>query len=270
MSNAANFSGTIPSYYDNGLGPNLFTFYAQDISRRVADTRPQNVLELAAGTGIVTKYLHRDLADSTNIIATDLNQAMLDIAQSKFSENDNIKFQAADAVDLPFENDTFDTLICQFGIMFFPDKLQSLKEAHRVLKDDGHYIFNVWRSWAENPFAKIAHETIASFFDDEPPKFYETPFGYHEIDEICETVKKAGFSNVTAQKLKHTAPLTDIPAFAKALVYGNPIAEEIISLGGDPDRAVTAVEASLYESFGITKNMPLEAIVFSAKKAKGE
>ncbi len=266
MSNSANFFGSVPSYYDTGLGPNIFTYYAQDISQRAAELAPNSLLELAGGTGIVTQKLRADIADHVEITSTDLNQAMLDVAQGKFSPKDNVTFQTADAVNLPFDNDSFDSVICQFGIMFFPDKLQSLQEAHRVLKTGGHYIFNVWCSWAENPFARIAHETIAGFFDGAPPKFYEVPFGYHDIDEICTTVNAAGFSDVMAERIQHMAPLEDIPAFAKALVYGNPIREEILGLGGDPDKVVVAIEESLFENFGATKTMPLEAITFKARK----
>lgn len=266
MSNAAKFTGSIPSYYDSGLGPNLFTYYAKDISHRVAATLPKSVLELAAGTGIVTEQLDMNLEETAELISTDLNQAMLDIAKTKIPPKRRVILQSADAMNLPFENNTFDTLVCQFGIMFFPDKLQSMKESHRVLNNDGHYIFNVWSSWSENPFAQIVHNTIASFFKGEPPKFYEVPFGYYDIDEISHALETAGFRGINAKKIAHEAPLRDIPAFAKALVYGNPVREEIISLGGDPDEVVTAIETSLQRNFGASQSMPLEAIIFSARK----
>jgi len=266
MSTSSNFIGEVPKFYDQGLGPVMFNHYATDLSRRVARHQPANVLELAAGTGIVTEALRAALPQPTAITATDLNQPMLAIAEAKLENKNAINFKIVDAQDLPFEPATFNSMACQFGIMFFPNKLLSFQEACRVLKPGGHYVFNVWRSWKENPFAEIAHETIAGFFSGDPPGFYKVPFGYHDANEITSLVRQGGFSAVTSEIVKHRSPLKDIAGFSKALVYGNPIREEVLARGGNPDEVVAALERAMRKEYGSANSTPLEAIVFTAVK----
>lgn len=264
MGNSANFVGTVPTYYDDGLGPVLFQHYAQKMAARAASANPSSVLELAAGTGIVTTALRTALEQTCFLTATDLNKPMLDVAEAKISGNAHTNFMVTDAQDLTFDDNSFDLIVCQFGVMFFPDRLLSYKEARRVLKPGGRYLFSVWNSWRENPFAQLTHETIAAFFEGDPPGFYKVPFGYHDTDAIKAALLEAGFETVDHQRLPHQSPVTDMPGFAKALVYGNPTREEIIAREGDPDAVVIALEKSLREAFGSQEHMPLEAIIFSA------
>lgn len=263
--NAAKFTGNIPEHYDKGLGPVLFDHYGDIITRKTVANSPMSVLELAAGTGIVSRKLRDALDTDSTLLATDLNQPMLDVSAKKFDVGEAITFQAVDAMDLPFMDASFDAIVCQFGVMFFPDKDRSYREARRVLNKGGHYIFNVWGGWDVNPFAKHAHETIAQFFDGDAPKFYEVPFGYDDVEGISKSLIAAGFSTIDVERINHNAVLDDIPALAMALVHGNPIADEIRGLGGSPDDAVKAVESVIMEMFGETRTMPLEAISFTAK-----
>lgn len=171
MSSDAAFVGTIPQHYDQGLGPMIFVDYATDIAKRVAASNPARVLETAAGTGIVTRRLRDVLPASTHLTATDLNAPMLDIARAKFRSGEQIEFQPADATALPFADGSFDAIVCQFGVMFFPDKDKSYREAYRLLTPRGRYLFNVWDSHRHNPFGRIAHETAGRFFPADPPQF---------------------------------------------------------------------------------------------------
>lgn len=257
------FVGSIPDYYDKGLGPNLFHYYGNDIAARVVSSNPENVLELAAGTGIVTRRIRDALNPNAVLIATDLNQPMLDVAAKKFGEDEDVSFEPADALDLPFGGDTFDVVVCQFGVMFFPDKPQSYREAKRVLKPGGSYIFNVWCGWDKNPFARVAHETVAKFYDGNPPVFYKIPFGYFDVDDITKSLLDAGFKRVKADIIAHTVTIHNVAEFSKAAVFGNPISAEILERGGNPDEAVAAIENALRCNFK-DGTMPLEAIVFTA------
>jgi ubiquinone/menaquinone biosynthesis C-methylase UbiE len=160
---AAHFAGTIPENYDSGLGPHLFVDIAADLARRAVAAKPGRVLETAAGTGIVTRFLRDALPDSTHLIASDLNPPMLAIALRKFGATERVEFQPADAAALPFVDGTFDAIVCQFGVMFFADKDLAYREAYRVLGCGGRYHFNVWDSFDFNPFARISHDTIAGF-----------------------------------------------------------------------------------------------------------
>jgi ubiquinone/menaquinone biosynthesis C-methylase UbiE len=141
---AAGFVGNIPQYYDQGMGPMVFVDYAADIARRVAAGNPARVLETAAGTGIVTRKLRDALPAGVHLTATDLNPPMLDVARSKFHAGEQVEFRPADATALPFADRSFDAVVCQFGVMFFPDKAKSYSEVYRVLAPGGRYLFSVW------------------------------------------------------------------------------------------------------------------------------
>jgi SAM-dependent methyltransferase len=265
---AAYFAGSIPAFYDAGLGPHLFADYAADLARRAAATKPANVLEIAAGTGIVTRLLRSALPVSTHLIASDLNAPMLEIARQKFGAEEQVEFQPADATDLPFEQGGFDVLVCQFGVMFFPDKDQAYREAHRVLVSGGRYYFNVWDSFEFNPFARITHEIVGSFFKQDAPSFYTVPFGYHRIDAVRASLAAAGFEDISAHVVKLDKAIPKARRFAEGLIRGNPIIEEICNRGTvDPETIVATLTGALQGAFGNDPGrMPLQAIVFSAVK----
>ena len=260
------FTGNIPEHYDEGLGPVLFVDYADDIARRAAAFAPKCVLETAAGTGFVTRRL-RDLMPAAEIIATDLNAPMLSRAAAKFTPEDRIKFQPADATALPFPDSAFDAVVCQFGVMFYPDKEKSYREAQRVLAPGGRYLFSVWDSQAHNPFGRIVHGVACSFFAVDPPQFYQTPFGYYKIDPIKEALLEAGFRDITIAVVRKEKTIADIAALARGAVFGNPFIDQIKARGGiDPEQVAEAVKAALAREFGKTP-LPLQAIVFEAWKA---
>src|SRR5262249_23899277 len=162
----------------------------------------------------------------------------------------------------------FDTVVCQFGIMFFPDKDKSYREVYRVLMPGGRYLFNVWDSFAHNPNARIQHEAIASFFPEDPPVFYKLPYSYHEVPPIEASLTKAGFQNITHAVVRVDKEFEDGDRFARGVVSGNPVIEEIRRRGGiDPEAVVSAVAGALRREFGDSPGrMPLQAIVFSTHK----
>jgi hypothetical protein len=151
---------------------------------------------------------------------------------------------------------------CQFGVMFFPDKPSSYVEAKRVLKPSGSYVFSVWGSWAENPFAQITHETVAEFFPEQPPEFYKVPFSYHNSAEIRDALQGAGFSQVNIDEVNLISTISSADAFARGLVFGNPLYQEVIDRGGNPDEVCTAVSAAIDRHLG--SEMSLQAFVVSA------
>ena len=262
------FVDGIPAHYDARLGPHLFIDYASDLAGRAATTKPTRVLEIAAGTGIVTRMLRDALPVSTDLVASDLNPPMLEVARRKFGTDEKVEFRAADATALPFRDGDFDLVVCQFGVMFFPEKDQAYREVHRVLTHRGRYYFNVWDSFVFNPFARITQETVSRFFEQDAPTFYTVPFGYHQIDIIKASLLQAGFEDVSAHIVKTSKTIPSAERFAEGLIYGNPIVEEIRARGTtDPDTIVAAVTAALRDAFGHDPGrMPLQAIVFGARK----
>jgi SAM-dependent methyltransferase len=245
------FSGSIPSLYDRYLGPLIFEPYAADLADRLAALHPQRVLETAAGTGIVTRAMLRVLPPSVSLVATDLNQPMLDHAAEQVA-SDRVSFQKADALALPFADRSFDVVVCQFGVMFFPDRQKAYREARRVLKEGGHFIFSVWDALEQNAFADLTAAAVADMFPDDPPGFLaRTPHGYHDERVIIADVHAAGFANVTVETVtrRSRAPTCRDPAIG--FCQGSPLRSEIEARGKDRlDEATDAAAARISATFG--------------------
>ena len=205
------FTGSVPLNYDRYLVPLLFKPYADELAARAARLQPRRVLETAAGTGVVTEALARALPEA-EIVATDLNQAMLDVAAGRVSSH-NVAFREADALELPFENSSFDLVASQFGIMFFPDKVQANAEARRVLRNGGRYLVAIWDDLERNLLCNLAHEVMAQLFPDNPPMFMERgPFSYDDPHLVRRDLapgserSKSKSSNSRAAALRHAKP----------------------------------------------------------------
>jgi ubiquinone/menaquinone biosynthesis C-methylase UbiE len=196
------FAGSIPENYDRYMVPLIFEPYATDIARRAASLSPKAVLEIAAGTGVVTRAMAPRLSPNASYIVTDLNQPMLDYAASQQGPDSRIEWRQADALALPFENAAFDLVCCQFGAMFFPDRLAAYREAKRVLKPRGHFLFNTWDRIEENDFADDVTNALARMFPNDPPRFMaRTPHGYHDTVLIRRELEEAGFSGVVIETI---------------------------------------------------------------------
>ncbi len=247
---ATQFVGAIPEHYDIGLGPVLFEAWGHELARRAAARDPGRVLELAAGTGIVTRHLRDQLPAGCELVATDLNAPMLEVAKRKFRPEEQVVFEQADAMDLHYDSGAFDLVLCQFGVMFFPDKVASHAEVRRVLRPRGEYLFTLWDSWEANPFARTIHDTVARFFPDDPPGFYQVPYGYHDADEIRAAALAGGFAEVTIQRLELPVKIGSAENFAQGLVCGNPLHAEVLARGGDPDAVREAVERTIVTEVG--------------------
>ena len=261
------FAGSIPDMYDRLMVPLIFALYAQDLARRAAQAHPDTVLEVAAGTGVVTRALGRALGKA-RIVATDLNQPMLEFARARHPQAGLIEWRQADALDLPFTDRSFDAVICQFGAMFFPDKQQGYREARRVLKPGGTYLFNVWDRIEDNEFADVVTIALAGMFPDDPPRFLaRTPHGYHDAAQIERELRAAGFDDVQCEAVDAISRSASALEPAVAYCQGTPLRNEIEAR--DPaglERATRAAEAALTRKFG---SGPLEgrirAHVFSAR-----
>ena len=192
--NDAVFNGSIPEIYDEYLVPMIFEEYADDLADRVVSAEPASVLELAAGSGVVTRAVAPRLAVNARYSVSDLNPGMLERANSVQPPDDRIEWRQADALDLPFDDDLFDVVACQFSVMFFPDKVAGYSEARRVLKPDGTFVFNIWDDIESNVFSDLVTQGAAEVFPDGPPMFLaRTPHGYHDVGQIRADLVAAGF-----------------------------------------------------------------------------
>jgi len=220
------FTGSIPTLYDRYLGPLLFEPYAVDMAERAARLGPKRILEIAAGTGIVTRALLRKLP-TVSIVATDLNQPMLDHAAAR-TPAANVTWRQADAQTLPFETGSFDVVVCQFGVMFFPDKAKAYGEARRVLSPGGHFLFSVWDRIEENPVADLVSRAAAALFPHDPPGFLpRTPYGHHDLAVIADALKQCGFTAIRTEMVekRSRAPSARDPAIG--FCQGSPLRMEI-------------------------------------------
>ena len=245
------FAGSIPELYDRLMVPLIFDVYARDMARRVAALRPRRVLETATGTGAVTRAMTAALPEAA-LIATDLNQAMLDHAAARHPSRDRVQWRQADALALPFEDASFDVVVCQFGAMFFPDRVKGYAEARRVVKPGGHYLFSVWDRIADNEFADVVTEALARMFPDDPPRFLaRTPHGYHDGDRIRDDVKAAGFRDVSVETVDASSDAASPRDPAVAYCHGTPLRNEIEARApGGLARATEVAERALADRFG--------------------
>ena len=222
------FAGSIPELYDAYLVPMIFTDYAADLAGRVAALAPEKVLETAAGSGVVTRALAARLDPAARYVVTDLNQPMLDLAAQRQGPDDRITWQQADALNLPFDDAYFDVVVCQFGVMFFPDRVAGYKEARRVLKPGGRFLFSVWDHIGVNAFADIVTQTAASVFPEDPPQFLaRTPHGHHDISTIRKNLSAAGFADISISTLTKASPAPSPRHAAVAYCEGTPLRTEI-------------------------------------------
>lgn len=264
----AAFVGSIPENYDRYLGPCLFEPYALDIAQRVQVSEGASVLEIACGTGILTHHLRNSLPKSARLVATDLNEAMLAYAAGKFAPNEAVEWKQADATSLPFADASFDVVVCQFGLMFFPDKIAALREVHRVLVPGGLFVFNVWDAIEKNELAQIAHETISSFFEHDPPTFYQIPFGLYDQELIADLLGSAGFKDSQVSVLAKTGISPSAANAAKGLVEGNPVIVEINQRATSDVQAIEAAVAAAVASRCNDKPVrsKLQALVCTARR----
>jgi len=258
------FAGSIPEFYDRCLGPFLFEPYAADLAARAAALRPGRILETAAGTGIVTAALAAALPEA-RIVATDLNPDMLRVAASKL-DTPRASFAPADAQALPFPDAGFDLVVCQFGAMFFPDRIAAYREARRVLKPGGTFLFNVWDRLDSNPASKAVAEAVASLFPGDPPSFIgRVPFGYHDKAAIEADLRAAGFAAIEAETVAKRSR-GDARELAPGLCQGSPLRAEIEARAPERlDEATQAAVAALVHLHGDPVDAAMSAHVFTAR-----
>jgi ubiquinone/menaquinone biosynthesis C-methylase UbiE len=237
------FAGSIPKVYDTLMVPLIFAPYAADLADRVAAVSPAAVLETAAGSGVVARALAPRLGPDARYVVTDLNQPMLDYAAARQGPDPRIEWSQADALDLPFADASFDVVCCQFGAMFFPDRVAGYAAAGRVLRPGGRYIFSVWDRIEDNAFADEVTSAVATVFPHDPPRFLaRTPHGYHDVGQIRDELTRAGFGRIeiqTCEKVSRAASARDV---ATAFCQGTPLRNEIEAR--DPSLLQAATECA--------------------------
>ncbi len=243
MSDAA-FVGSVPDLYERYLTPFLAPF-ARDLASRVGAQPPRRMLELACGTGLLTRELV-PVMNGSSLVATDLNAPMIDIAK-RLVASPKVTWQPASAMALPFPDRAFDLVVCQFGVMFFPDKVAGAREIRRVLAPGGTFLFNTWAVLEENPLGRLTHETVTQLFPSDPPTFMRVPFGYGDAGAIRSDLLQGGFDDVTIELMDLVGRSPSARETAIGIVEGNPIVLAIQERGSVPVAAVTEAVARRFE-----------------------
>jgi len=232
--------------YDEHLVPAVFQPYADDLAARIARLQPESVLELAAGTGVLTEALLSRLP-SVHITATDLNVAMVEVGSAKVA---GARWRQADATSLPFDPDSFDLVACQFGVMFLPDRPAAYAGIERVLKPGGTFVFNCWGPLSTHEFETAVMAALADTFPDDPPTFLaRIPHGYHDAELVAADLAKGGFGQVTVETVELECRSPDVAGLARGYCRGTPLRPEI-EARGDLEATTKALEAALTRQFG--------------------
>ncbi|HEX4338838.1 MAG TPA: class I SAM-dependent methyltransferase [Polyangiaceae bacterium] len=258
MNNGPSFGDAVAAFYEQYMVPMVFAPYAADLVARVSSRPMGDVLETTAGTGVVTRKLAAVRANAARaIVATDLSQAMLDRGKSLCPDS-IVEWRQADAMSLPFPDASFDLVVSQFGAMFFRDRPQAYREARRVLRPGGRFVFSVWDRVEANDFAHTASEAVAQLFPGNPPTFVaRVPHGYFDTALIAADIAKAGFeAPPSIEPVSKTSRAESATIAAQAFVRGTPLRSEIEERDAAMlETAVTTAERALTARFG---NGPVE------------
>lgn len=256
------FKHSTPSLYDKYLGPLLFEPYARHVASEIANFLPERILETAAGTGIVTRAVAEAVPAAT-IVATDVNPAVVEFA-AQHVDLKRVTVQCADAQELPFEDESFDLVLCLFGVMFFPDKVRANAEARRVLRAGGRYVLVSYNRLDLNPVPKAAGEAVASLFSEDPRYMERGPFSYTDAGQIKADLRAAGFETVELETVELSSHVSARDA-AHGIVLGSPFRAEIERLDASAlERATMAVEQALTAWDG--RDAPMSAHIASATR----
>jgi ubiquinone/menaquinone biosynthesis C-methylase UbiE len=268
MSSITEFVGSIPFNYDQYLGPLFFEPYALDIFERLKGKQYQRILELACGTGRVTRHLAELVKEQGQLYATDLNPDMLQMAKQK-ADDGQIHWQVVDAHDIPYDTGFFDVVVCQFGIMFFEDKSQALREIHRVLKPGGTFLFNTWDRVEYNAASCITQQVLNNIFTEDPPDFLEKgPYSLSDPQEIRSLLEKASFTQIEIAPVAKTGVLSSADQVAKGIVEGSPLTgylQERQAPEEEIKKRITDAIATAHKNM----QLPMQALVCTAKKNAG-
>ncbi len=264
------FSGSIPSNYDRHLGPLFFEPFALDMAQRVKNLQPKNILEVACGTGRVTKLIAANLPEDAIFVASDLNPAMVGFAKNAVPPHPALRWDTMDAVSLPCACGKLDLLVSQFGVMFYSDRRAAYSEAWRALKPGGAFLFNAWDELNHNPAARLADEVIAEFFPVDTPAFYKTPFSYYDETVIRQDLAFGGFYEVRMELLQLTGFAETPEAAAKGLLQGTPVHTAIVERDADllPEMEEVLAERLSLHFGNANLRVPLQARVVTAVKSR--
>lgn len=261
------FSGSIPANYDENLGPMFFEAYAEDIRRYIDPLLVKSALEIACGTGRVTRHLRKILSPDAKLIASDISPDMLAIAQGKLKDQ-NIEWKITDAEALPFDDNSLDLIVCYFGYMLVPNKAKAFAEAFRVLRKGGTLLMATWGKLEHNEASHVFRTTIKKYLGDNLPETYKLPFSMHDPAPILDMLRHVGFSKLNSETVNKKSQAESASKAAQGLVKGGSLYNELLKRNPAwVDEIISNVEKELGEKYGeAPMNAPMNAIIVQAWK----
>lgn len=241
----ANYGGTIPEYYDRYLGPAWFDAFGADLVRRLDGGLAGDVLEIACGTGLVTRRLRERVDPARRLVASDVNQAMLEYARTALRDCGGIEWREADAARLPFEGGEFRAVVCAFGMMFVPDNRAAFSEARRVLESGGTLLFSVWDRIEDNPAAAINAEVVEGLFPGDAELRFRTPYEMHDPELLRQSLREAGFCEARIERKRIEVDRISARQIALGQLHGSPRSLLLEKRGVPLDDVVEKVAAAL-------------------------
>ena len=262
VSASANFSG--PQYYNECLGPVWFDAFAADLVQRLPEHPAGDVLEIACGTGLVTRRLRERLRPPVRLVATDLSKTMLDYARAKLEACRDIEWREADALKLPFEDGKFGAVVCGFGIMFMPDRQAALREARRVLTGGGMLLFNVWDRIEENPHALANAKVLEGMFPGDPEMKFRMPYDMGDPGLLHQLLAGAGFRATRIETKRIAIAGADPRSIATGQIRGTPRATLIEQRGVELEAVIDKVTDALTITGGDPYSGQAQAVIVEA------
>jgi len=260
----ASVSFTGPEYYDRLVGPVWFDPFAADLVRRVPPRPPGNVLEIACGTGLVTRRLRQHVDPAVRVVATDLSTAMLDYARGEVGEHAALEWRQADALTLPFEDGAFGAVVCGFGVMFVPDHQAALNEARRVLMEGGLLLFNVWDRIEDNPHAATNAEVVEALFPGDAELRFRIPYEMHDVGRLRRLLAGARFRETHIETKRIAIEGADPHAIATGQIRGTPRSALIEKRGVPLGPVIEKIAAALTRAGGSPYTGYAQAVVVEA------
>lgn len=259
------FSGTIPTYYDSCLGPAWFGKIAADLARRVPEDPGGDVLEIACGTGLMTRPLRERLDSRRRLVATDLSVPMLDYARGKMNDLQGIEWRQADALKLPFADGEFAAVACSLGVMFVPDRKGLFNEMRRVLRPGGTLFFNVWDRIEENTCVRVYAEVLEGMFPGDNEIHFRLPYEMHSEDLLRELVTGARFKAPRIEKVPLAVEGVTPREIATGQVRGTPRGLLLAKRGVDFDETIEKVTVALEKAGGKGKDFRAKCQVIAVE-----
>jgi SAM-dependent methyltransferase len=240
---AADFTGSMPEYYDSIMGPAQFEVFGDDLAQRLPPKPPGGVLEIACGTGIVTRRLRARLDPSVSLVASDISDAMLAYARSKTPGA--VDWRKADACALPFESGSFGAVVCAFGVMFPPDKKAVFGEARRVLREGGSFLFNVWDGLDANPQSRATNDVLEGMFPGDPEMRFTGPFLFNDRKVLASLLEGARFAQARMDVVRLPIRAASARDYAVGQLRGTPRGALFEKRGASIDHVLDKVAAAL-------------------------